>query len=246
MAERPAQSYGAQIADRYDSLYGPPPEAMLARLAAWVGPGERALELGIGTGRIALPLQARGVAVHGIDQSPEMVAKLRAKPGGERIPVTMGDFASPGALPGAPFQLVFCVFSTLFGLTTQEQQVRCFREVAALLAPGGSFVLEAFLPDPARFSPRQPVFVRSVEAAGLTLEGGEHDAPRQMVHSRIVALQPDCVAVLALEMRYAWPSELDLMADLAGLRRVERWADWDGRQPANGDAMQVSVYRKPR
>ena len=239
------EAYGEYFADRYDDLYGPPPEAAVAFLAERAGPGGRALELGIGTGRVALPLEARGVAVYGIDVSKAMLAKLGAKPGGGRIPVTVGDFSTLDAVAGAPFQLIYCVFSTLFVLTTQDRQVSCFRAVASKLAPGGAFVLEAFVPDPGRFSQRQPVLVRSVEDEGMTIEGCDHDTYLQLVKSRIVTLSPAGVKVLPLEFRYVWPSELDLMADLAGLKRVARWADWDRRPPGPGDGMQISVYEKP-
>jgi hypothetical protein len=173
-----------------------------------------------------------------------MVAKLQAKPGGECIQVTLGDFTSLDGLPGVPFQLVFCVFSTLFALTSQEDQVRCFRAVASVLAPGGIFALEMFVPDPARFALRQPALVRSVEDDGITLEGCEHDAPNQRVHSRVATIRPGSVTVLPIELRYIWPAELDLMAQLAGLCRKERWADWERRPPAAGDPMQISVYHK--
>ena len=239
------EAYGEYFADRYDELYGPPPAAAVAYLAERAGPGGRALELGIGTGRVALPLADKGVAVHGIDVSRAMLAKLSAKPGGDRIPVTVGDFSTLEAVAGAPFQLIYCVFSTLFALTTQDSQAGCFRAVAAALAPGGAFVLEAFVPDPTRFSQRQPVLVRSVEDEGLTIEGCEHDVHHQQVKSRIVNLSPAGVRVLPLEFRYAWPSELNLMAELAGLRRTGRWADWDRRTLGPGDGMQISVYEKP-
>ena len=121
----------------------------------------------------------------------------------------------------------------------------CFRAVASALAPGGAFVLEAFVADPTRFSHRQPVLVRSVEDEGLTIESCEHDVHHQQVKSRIVNLSPAGVRVLPLEFRYAWPSELNLMAELAGLRRTGRWADWDRRTLGPGDGMQISVYEKP-
>ncbi len=183
-----------------------------------------ALELAIGTGRLALPLAERGVEVHGIDASEAMVARLRSKSGGERIPVTIGDFADV-PIEGR-YALVYVVFNTLFALQTQEAQIRCFRNVAACLADGGVFVVEAFVPDLSRF------------------DRGRHHPVEQRVESQHVLLSEQGIRFYPVQIRYAYPSELDLMARLAGLQLRARFGGWRREPFTAASAMHVSVYER--
>jgi len=241
--EYDASTYGERIADIYDHLPQVPrnAEAAVSFLASVAGPGP-ALELGIGTGRIALPLSARGLAVHGLDASPAMVAKLRAKPGGQRIPVTLGDFADFAL--DVRFRLIYVVFNTFFGLLSQEAQVRCFACVADHLTPDGVFVIEAFVPDPTLFDRGQRVEVRTVETDVVYLATTVHDAAQQRSRSMHVVISGDGVRLYPVQIRYAWPAELDLMARLTGLRLRERWGGF-GREPFTATSeSHVSVYAR--
>ena len=232
-------TYGERWAEVYDDLHtgaGPTAVACLADLAR----GGHALELGIGTGRFALPLAETGVAVEGIDLSESMVAKLREKPGGKDIPVTMGDFADVGR-PG-PFDLIFVVFNTFFVLLEQAAQVRCFGNVAKRLKPDGAFVIEAFVPDLARFHRNQWLSVGEISLDHVRLDAARHDPVAQHVTSQTIFLSDGSVDLRPVRLRYAWPSELDLMAQLAGLRLHARWSNWS-RSPFNAASTNhVSVY----
>jgi SAM-dependent methyltransferase len=236
------ETYGDRIADVYDALTAtmPDPVDCVDRLAELAGPGP-ALELGIGTGRVALPLAARGVEVHGIDASVAMVEALRAKPGGAAIPVTVGDFADL-AVEGS-YRLVYAVFNTFFSLLTQDDQVRCFAAVAGRLAPGGAFVLELFVPDPTLHPGGQSVRTRHLSLDGARLDLALHDPAAQRVDFHNVLLAADGIRVLPGAVRYAWPSELDLMARLAGMALRERWGGWR-REPytASTQGLYVAVY----
>jgi hypothetical protein len=235
-----ARTYGDLIADVYDELYEElDPAAAVEVLAALAGGGP-ALELAIGTGRIALPLAERGVEVHGIDVSEAMVERLRAKPGGDSIPVTMGDFADVGV--EGRFSLVFIVFNTFFALTSQEEQVRCFANVAAKLSEGGVFALELFVPDVARFERHQSVSAPRVELDRVILDVARHEPLTQRIEAQLVSLTPGGVRLDPMHIRYAWPAELDLMARLAGLRLRERWGDWDRSAFTAESGKHVSVY----
>ncbi|HSL68421.1 MAG TPA: class I SAM-dependent methyltransferase [Actinomycetota bacterium] len=235
-------TYGDRIAGVYDAWFHPPsdPGAAVDFLAELAGSGP-ALELAIGTGRIALPLASRGVEIQGIDASAAMVTKLREKPGGMDIPVTMGDFADVPV--EGRFRLVFVVFNTLFALLTQDDQRRCLRNVAKHLTDDGVFVVEAFVPDIARFDRGQRVDARRVELGRAFLEVSRHDAGNQRVSSQLVVLEETGFRMFPVELRYVWPSELDLMAELAGLRLRERWGGWT-REPFTGEATHVSVYER--
>ena len=237
-----AATYGDRIAEVYDLTYPDlPTDATVSFLAELAGPGP-ALELAIGTGRIALPLAAHAVEVHGIDASEAMVAKLREKPGGSDIAVTMGDFADVGV--DVRFRLVFVVFNTFFGLLTQDDQLRCFRNVADRLTDDGAFVLEAFVPDLTRFDRNQRVSTTRVEVDEVWLHADLHDAPSQRVSSQHVVVTEEGVRLYPVSIRYAWPSELDLMAKLAGLRLRERHGGWN-REPFGAASQQhVSVYER--
>ena len=236
-------TYGERIADVYDEWYNqlladPAAEAaLLADLAA----GGRALELGIGTGRIALPLQARGVEVHGIEASPAMVERLRAKPGGDAIAVTIGDMADVGV--DGRFELVFVVFNTFFMLTTQEDQVRCFRNVAARLAPGGCFLLHAFVPDTSLIEKGQSLSVREASLDRVRLDATRFDAQQQRLDTTQVRITEQGVRLVHAKLRFAAPPELDLMAQLAGLTLDARYGGF-GKEPFTDEsAFHVSVYR---
>lgn len=236
-------TYGERIADVYDRWPRLPAntERAVEFLAAAAGRGP-ILELGIGTGRLALPLAHRGFAIHGIDASPAMVAKLRAKPGGDRITIAMGNFADM-AIPGR-FSVIFVAFNTFFGLLTQDDQVRCFRGVAEHLSDDGVFVIEAFVPDLTRFTHGQRVGVTDLDTEAVYLETSVHDPVAQRVRSHHVVITDGAVKLYPVEIRYAWPSELDLMARLAGLRLRARWGGWSREAFGASSGAHVSVYEK--
>jgi SAM-dependent methyltransferase len=211
---------------------------MLGVLKDLAGPGP-VLELGIGTGRVALPLAGQGLEVHGIDASAAMVAKLRAKPGGDRLPITIGNFAEVAVDP--KYSLVFVVFNTFFGLSSQEEQVRCFANVASRLQPGGRFLIEAFVPDLTRFTGNQLLATR-VDADEVTIEASRHDRANQYVSSQAIIIDEAGIRLYPVQVRYAWPAELDLMAQLAGMRLQERWSNWR-REPFTSESTNhVSIY----
>lgn len=238
-------AYGDRIADRYDDAHGflgdvDPQVTLLAELAA---PGNRALELGVGTGRVAIPLAARGVAVTGIDVSSRMLARLGAKPGGERVRAVLGDMAEV-AVDGE-FDLVFVVFNTFFGLTTQEAQIACLRHVAAHLAPGGKLVIEAFVPDAALFTRGQAFRTIAVGDDSVIAEASRHDPVTQRVDTNLVYLSHGKpVDVVPVRIRYAYVAELDLMARFAGLSLWARWAGWRKEPFGPGAGSHVSVYTR--
>ena len=239
-----SSGYGDRIADVYDELYpevpmSGPVEVTGAFLGSLAGAGP-ALELGIGTGRVALPLQASGVEVHGIDASERMVARLRAKPGGDRITVTMGDFVELSS--DQRFTLVYVPFNTFFGLASQDDQITCMRSVARHLMPGGAFVIEAFVPDPSRFDRGQRLSAIRVEPDLVALEVTEHDPVEQRSYSQHVLIREDGIRLWPVQIRYAFVAELDLMARSAGLRLRERWADWDRSSFASDSPKHISVY----
>lgn len=236
-----ADTYGDAWASIYDEQWsGVFDEVATASFLKELAGDGPALELAIGTGRVALPLKEMGVEVHGIDISDAMVAKLRSKSGGADIPVTMGDFADvevEGAYP-----LVFLVFNTLFALTTQEDQIRCFANVARHLEPGGAFVIECFVPDLARFDRHQRVDARRVRLDAVGLELSRHDPVTQEITSQIVMLTQEGNQLYPVHIRYAFPAELDLMARLGGLRLQARYGGW-GKEPFTSESgSHVSVY----
>ena len=242
----PENHFGEEVAARYDESSGWMFDAELVgatvEFLAGLAEGGAALELGIGTGRIALPLAERGVPVHGIDLSEAMVARLRAKPGSERIAVTIGDFATTRA--ERSFSLAYLVFNTIDNLTTQDEQVACFRNVAAHLEPGGCFVIELGVPDLQRLPPGDTmrVFQASDDHWGID----EYDVPTQRMWSHHFQRRDDgSFELVSLPFRYAWPAELDLMAELAGLRLRERFGGW-AHEPFTGESRKhVSVWEKP-
>ncbi|HVF55103.1 MAG TPA: class I SAM-dependent methyltransferase [Pyrinomonadaceae bacterium] len=241
MDEYTAATYGEQCADVYDDWHGDYDEAAVGMLAE-LARGGRVLELGVGTGRIALPLAAKGIDIQGIDASPAMVAKLDDKPGGERVPVSIGDFADVEV--EGEFSLIFIVFNTFFLLLTQEEQVRCFRNVARRLSPGGVFLVEAFVPDLTRFTDGQNVKAVEVTTDHINLDIARHDSARQHVTGHKVVLTDGRVRIYPIQIRYAWPSELDLMAQLAGLRLRERRGGWRGERFNSASGKHVSIYER--
>ena len=237
-------AYGAAIADVYDDLYRDDAMATAAAvrcLRELAGDGP-VLELGVGTGRLALPLAAAGLRVHGLDASPEMLDRLAAKPGGSDIDVTLGDFSS-FEVPGR-FTLAVLVFNTIFALPDQDAQVRCFECVAAHLQPGGRFVVEAFVPNPTRFHEGQSVRLRTMTPERVALEVARIDPVTQFMYTTQVDLRDGAMRLHAANHRYAWPSELDLMARIAGLQTENRWQDWDRTAFTAASQFHVSVYRK--
>jgi SAM-dependent methyltransferase len=234
--------YGDRWAGVYDEHHaGMDPSAAVEFLAGLAGDG-RVLELAVGTGRVALPLAGRGIAVEGVDASEAMVARLRAKPGGERIPVVIGDMAQVPV--DGPFRLVYLVFNALFGLPSQARQADCFRGVARVLGPGGAFVIECFVPDLTRFDRGQRVQAVAVTEDSATIEVSRHDAAEQRVTSQIIRLDAQGVHLGPVALRYSWPGELDLIASTAGLRLAERYGDWDRRPFGSGSVKHVSVYQR--
>jgi SAM-dependent methyltransferase len=247
MSDYDIGTYGQRWAPFYDAIYEEIDSATITFLKALAGTPPRALELAIGSGRVALPLAEAGVAVTGVDISDEMVSLLRAKPGADRIRVVMGDFADVPV--DEQFPLVYLPFNTLFALVDQPRQVECFQNVARALEPGGRFVLDTFLPDLSRYDhlgTRMGVSsISSNEAHAYEL--AIHDALAQTVVSHQVRrLEDGSTVVLPVTVRYAWPSEMDLMGQLAGLALEERWGWYDRRPFTERSGQHVSVYRKPR
>jgi SAM-dependent methyltransferase len=238
--------FGESVAARYDDSQGaefdPAEVARTADFLAEAADGGRALELGIGTGRIALPLAARGVPVHGIDLSTAMVERLRGKPGGERIGVTFGDFATARAEGG--FRLGYLVFNTIMNLTIQDAQVDVFRNVARHLEPGGRFVVEAMMPELRLLPPGQSAVPLRTEPHRWAFD--LYRVATQEVSSNYVEVDGSTGvgSVRSIPFRYVWPAELDLMARIAGMRLVERWADWSRAPFGDESAKHVSVWRK--
>lgn len=237
----PMRSFDEEAAEVYDERDGRDDTMATVAFLAQLAGGGPALELAIGTGRVALPLAAQGVRVDGIDLSPAMVAKLRAKPGGDHLAVTMGDFASV-PVQGA-YHLIYLVYNTLFNLLTQDDQVRCFQNVAAHLTEAGSFVVEAYVPTYlTRLRSNQYVDAEAIEVDEVTFDVGRHDPVKQLYYESHVVLSREGVRLFPIVNRYAWPSELDLMARIAGLRLRERWADWNREPFTATSTSHVSVY----
>ena len=236
----PGMSFGEDVAQMYRDVQRGDEPAAVAFLAHLAGLGP-ALELAIGTGRIALPLAARGIRVDGIDISPAMLAHLRAKPGGDQLSVTLGDFAAV-PVPDT-YRLIFVVWNTLFNLLTQDDQVRCFANVAAHLTDDGAFVVEAFVPAFLyRLRNHQYVEAEAIAVDEVRLDVLRHDAATQRIEESHVSLSRAGVRLQPVVQRYAWPSELDLMARLAGLRLQGRWGGWDRAPFTASSSAHVSVY----
>ena len=233
------ETYGERIADVYDDWYAGYDDSAVTTLHE-LAQGGRVLELAIGTGRIALPLQRLGVEVHGVDASQAMVARLRAKPDGASLPVTMSNFADVPV--EGPYSLIYIVFNTFFALLTQDEQVRCFRNVAGRLSPGGVFLIEAFVPDPSRFRGGQTVHAIQVGVDQARLEVTQHDPVNQRVSSQQITFDEQGIRLFPVQLRYCWPAELDLMAQLAGLRLKHRWGSWEKAPFSAQSGKHISVY----
>ena len=236
--------FGEQVAAEYDddsSMFDPAVVGATADVLAETAGTGRALELGIGTGRIALPLSQRGVPVHGIDLSRAMVARLQAKPGGDAIGVTIGDFATTRI--AGTFSLAYLVFNTIMNLTTQDAQVACFANVAAHLSPGGYFVVEVMIPDLRRLPPGQTTV--SFETGPKRWAFDLYDVATQAMSSNYFTVGDDSTGFSSVPFRYVWPAELDLMARLAGLRLRDRWEGWEQEPFTSESRRHVSVWEKP-
>jgi SAM-dependent methyltransferase len=236
-----AQTYGSRWSEIYDGLPWPGPEEAVDFLAKLAADGP-ALELAIGTGRIAIPLARRGVNIHGIDSSDEMIGKLREKEGGAEIPVSKGDIAAFAV--DQEYSLVFLVLNTIYALQSQEEQISCFAKAAAALRPGGHFVVEAFMPDPTRFRRNSWTQVHSIDLDLVLIEADKHDPSTQQILEQHIHFHQGRVDLYPAFLRYIWPSEMDLMARLAGLSLVERYGGWN-HEPFNArSGNNVSVYRR--
>ncbi|MFE4692498.1 class I SAM-dependent DNA methyltransferase [Streptomyces sp. NPDC056749] len=239
--------FGQQVAATYDDpddeMFQPAAvDPAVDFLAGLAGDG-RALELGIGTGRIALPLARRGVPVHGIDLSRAMVDRLRAKPGGgvDEIGVSIGDFATTTV--DGEFSVAYLVFNTIMNLTSQDAQVDCFRNVAAHLSPGGCFVIEVMVPELRKLPAGQDTVPFRVTPTRWAYDA--YDVATQAVSSNYIEVEDGRGTFRSIPFRYVWPAELDLMARLAGLRPRERWEEWDRRPFTAESGRHVSVWEKP-
>jgi SAM-dependent methyltransferase len=239
MKEYSASTYGERIAEVYDQWYSDFDQSSMSTLVE-LSQGGRALELGIGTGRIALPLHHAGIEVHGIDASQAMLDKLKAKPGGESIQITLGNFADVDV--EGHFDMIFVVFSTFFALFTQDEQIRCFKNVANRLTPNGVFVIEVFVPDMARYVDNQTVRVTAIDDNNVRLEVTQVDMIKQQINSKHIYLSEEGIRMYPVKIRYAWPSELDLLARLAGLSLQHRWGTWRKDDLTNESGKHISVY----
>lgn len=237
--------YGEAWAGDYDSIHDEVDEGMIDRLVDLSGSSRQALELAVGTGRVAIPLSRRGVEVSGIDISESMLSRLMSKPDGEKVRVTLGDMVEVPV--EGTFPLVYVVANSLFVISTQDRQVRCFQNVADHLEPGGRFLVECFVPDVKRFdSQNTRMAVTEIGDEGAyAYEVAIHDPVDQEVRSLHIRSDADgAKRVLPVTIRYAWPSELDLMARLAGLELESRWAWYDRSEFAETSTSSVAVYRK--
>lgn len=242
MNDYTSATYGDRIAGVYDEFYGPVDVPERVDVLEELASGGRALELGVGTGTYAIPLAERGVEVHGIDSSTAMIGQLRAKEGGESLHVTIGDFADVDV--EGVFSLVFVISNTFFMLTTQEQQVRCFQNVASHLDESGVFLVHAFVPDPSMYDQGQHLSADLPSLTSVRFNVSIHDAMSQVVDFRHVDLTEQGIRMYPGRLRYVWPSEMDLMALLAGLRLRERWTDWSRAPFTSQSRSHVSIYER--
>ena len=237
---KPIMSFGEDVAKGYRDVQRGDEAAAVAFLAQLAGQGP-VLELAIGAGRIALPLAAKGLRVDGIDIAPAMVAQLRTKPGGDALAVTIGDFADV-PVPGA-YSLIYVVWNTIFNLLTQEDQVRCFENVARHLTGDGCFVVETYVPTFLyRLRNDQYVDAEAIQVDEVRLDLLRHDMVQQRIEESHVTLSAAGVHLNPIVQRYAWPAELDLMARIAGLRLQQRWGGWNREPFTAASSAHVSVY----
>ena len=238
---KPEMSFEENTADGYDEAAVRGDETATVAFLEQLAQGGRALELAIGTGRIALPLAEKGIRVEGIDFSPAMLAKLRAKPGSEKLTITLGNFANV-AVPGT-YDLIYLVYNTFFNLLTQDEQVRCFVNAAAHLTEKGFFVIEGGIPTEfCRLRNNQYVDLEALAVDDVRLDVARYDPVRQLLEETHVTLSSRGTQLNPIITRYAWPAELDLMARIAGLRLKERWSTWS-REPITASSRNcISVY----
>ncbi|MBM7789584.1 class I SAM-dependent methyltransferase [Tenggerimyces flavus] len=245
MEDYSVSTYGDTVAGIYDGWHGlweDPADAVeyLAKLAD----GGRVLELGIGTGRVAIPLAARGLDVQGVDASAEMVRVMRTKPGGD-LPVIIGDAADVANLVSGSFSLIYCVFSSFYGILTQKEQLRCLSGVFDRLQPGGSFVVETFYPDLTKFSNNKSLELFHFTPERISIWASRHDKLAQTIHTEDLHVRNGSVQAYPVKVRYVWPAELDLMTRLSGLELVSRQADWNGQEFTSRSFNYITTYRKP-
>lgn len=234
---------GPMSPDALDPFHDPARIATTVDVLASLADGGPALEFGVGDGRIAIPLAARGIAVHGIDLDPAAVERLRGRPGGGDIPVTMGTFAEVAGGPAATYGLVYLVYNTIMNVDTQEGQIATFRNAARHLRPGGRFVVETMLPALRRLPPGERFVVFDGSAGHWGID--EYDVARQRLVSHHFDVDGDGARVSSGAFRYVWPAELDLMARIAGLELRDRWTDWSGAPFTNESTAHVSVWERP-
>jgi SAM-dependent methyltransferase len=234
-------TYGDAIADVYDDMHAIPADDAVT-LIAELAQGGRILELGVGTGRVALPLVARGFEVHGVDVSDAMLERLYAKDKAARVRVVKGDFTE--TIAGEDFSVAFVAFNTFFAIASREKQKRCFATVSKQLRAGGTFVLECFVPDPARFAGGQALRTGGMTADRVVLEATRHDRNEQILDAQLIVISTSGTRLIPLQLRYCWPAELDSMAELAGFRLKGRFGSW-ARTPFTQTSMNhVSIYEK--
>lgn len=240
-----ASSYGEVLADVYDDLYSEAPQNAIDYICSILNKEDKVLELGIGTGRFAIPLALRGVDIFGVDASPSMLEKLKEKKVGSDIPVELDDFATLYKVEDNKYQLVFCNFSSFFLLPTQDLQIQSFQNTAKKLVKGGQFILETFFPDTSRYGKDQPIYVNEFrEDNEVIFETNQHNSIDQTIRCRFVRLSNDKVSIIPVELRYAWPAELDLMASSAGMELEHRWAGWDQSEFQPSSFKYISVFKK--
>ncbi|MBL4636250.1 MAG: class I SAM-dependent methyltransferase [Kofleriaceae bacterium] len=243
MSEYKASTYGDRFAEFYDLLESASldTEGTVAKLSSLASEGP-ILELGIGTGRVALPLQEGGLEVHGVEASEAMIAKLRAKEGGDKIRVIQGDFSKLDY--STKYSLAFAAYNTFSSLPDQDSQVQCLEKVTKALSPDGVLVLESAVPDSAILAKGQDVQVRFVDADLLVLHASRYDSIQQRAIGQSIIVANGVIHTFPVQTRYNWPSELDLMARIAGLSLVERWANWRDEPFDAGSKSYISVYRR--
>ena len=232
-------TYGEQIAEVYDQLY-PGVEAAALDLIVEFAKGGRALELGVGTGRFAIPLSQRGVPITGVDASEAMLTKLRAKPGSEAIETHLADFSDFSL--GKKYKLVYIPFNTIFAALTQRSQIQLFSCAAAHLEPQGCFLVEAFVPDLSRFTRGQNLTLLDADGGGVHIDATQLDSTNQILTGQHIFLSEKGARLYPVKLRFAYPPELDLMARLAGLTLKNRWGGWDKREFTAESSKHISTY----
>lgn len=236
-------AYGRVWAADYDALFEKRDDtAAVASLVTSLAPGGRVLEMGVGTGRLAVPLAAAGLKVTGVDASSEMLERLRARPGAEGIEAIQGDFVTVDA--GGPYDVVLVAFSTLFLVPSQQGQLACLANARRHLNPCGSLIIEAFVPDHSRWVRGQNVAIGRLDSDGVSLKLSIHDPVNQIITTQDVSVGARGTSLRPNVLRYIWPAELDAMALASGLRLVKRAADWVGASFTAGSTSHVSVFER--